>query len=220
MSDVAVHARRCGDGVRDQARRLRRCSGAGGVIRNALAALALPFRAAPVLAGARRWNPRADGGRRCRAGERCLADDAAGRRAHVRRGRCRPGGLSGVASALVGDVAITLLYLCGHLGEVVRHRVAVEVESRLFRRIATLPGLARIDVLRHTRCGVPVRDRTSPSRRSSSRSTPSSVLPPVVIRTPVQWVLRSPPQPATRLPEGVGVRHHAPNGRCSRRPPG
>ncbi|MGW4798936.1 ABC transporter ATP-binding protein, partial [Nonomuraea sp. NPDC004297] len=50
-----------------------------------------------------------------------------------------------VASALAGGLAGALLYLVGHLGEVVRHRVTLTVESRLFERVASLPGLRHIE---------------------------------------------------------------------------
>ncbi|GAA0926434.1 ABC transporter ATP-binding protein [Nonomuraea longicatena] len=50
-----------------------------------------------------------------------------------------------VASAIAGGLAVALLYLAGHLGEVVQHRVTLTVESRLFRRIAALPGLGHIE---------------------------------------------------------------------------
>jgi len=50
-----------------------------------------------------------------------------------------------IASAAVGGLAIALLYLSGHLTEVVQYRVTLTVESRLFRRIATLPGLRHLE---------------------------------------------------------------------------
>jgi ATP-binding cassette, subfamily B, bacterial len=50
-----------------------------------------------------------------------------------------------IASAVVGGLAIALLYLGGHLAEIVQQRVTLTVESRLFRRIATLPGLRHIE---------------------------------------------------------------------------
>ncbi|MEO3874364.1 ABC transporter ATP-binding protein [Nonomuraea sp. B12E4] len=50
-----------------------------------------------------------------------------------------------IASAIAGGLAIALLYLVGHLSEVVRHRVTMTVESRLFQRVATLPGLRHIE---------------------------------------------------------------------------
>ncbi|MBP2326664.1 ATP-binding cassette subfamily B protein [Kibdelosporangium banguiense] len=50
-----------------------------------------------------------------------------------------------IASAVVGGLTIALLYLGGHLAEVVQQRVTLTVESRLFRRIATLPGLGHIE---------------------------------------------------------------------------
>jgi ABC-type multidrug transport system fused ATPase/permease subunit len=50
-----------------------------------------------------------------------------------------------IASAAVGGLAVALLYLSGHLTEVVQYRVTLTVESRLFRRIATLPGLRHLE---------------------------------------------------------------------------
>lgn len=112
------------------------------MIRTAAAALALPFRAAPVVAvtalvltvvagaapAAGAWLTMS------LVDELTSPSASAGRAAFL-----------AVASALAGGVAIALLYLCGHLGEVVRHRVALTVESRLFQRIASLPGLRRIE---------------------------------------------------------------------------
>ncbi|MEO3788600.1 ABC transporter ATP-binding protein [Nonomuraea sp. B10E15] len=50
-----------------------------------------------------------------------------------------------IASALAGGLAIALLYLAGYLGEVVQHRVTLTVESRLFQRVAALPGLRHLE---------------------------------------------------------------------------
>ncbi|WP_220448852.1 ABC transporter ATP-binding protein [Nonomuraea mesophila] len=50
-----------------------------------------------------------------------------------------------IASAIVGGLAIALLYLTGYVGEVVQHWVTVTVESRLFQRVAALPGLRHIE---------------------------------------------------------------------------
>ncbi|MEV0195052.1 ABC transporter ATP-binding protein [Nonomuraea sp. NPDC050691] len=50
-----------------------------------------------------------------------------------------------IVSAIAGGLAIALLYLVGHLGEVVRHQVTLTVESRLFQRVAALPGLRHIE---------------------------------------------------------------------------
>ncbi|GAB2847716.1 ABC transporter ATP-binding protein [Lentzea nigeriaca] len=112
------------------------------MIRNALAALALPFRATPlvatvtlvltVLAGA----APASGAwlTMLLVDELTSGTASAGRAAFL-----------AVASALVGGLAIAVLYLGGHLGEVVHQRVTLTVESRLFRRIATLPGLRQIE---------------------------------------------------------------------------
>jgi ATP-binding cassette subfamily B protein len=112
------------------------------MIRNALAALALPFRATPlvatvtlvltVLAGA----APASGAwlTMLLVDELTSGTASAGRAAFL-----------AVASALVGGLAIAVLYIGGHLGEVVHQRVTLTVESRLFRRIATLPGLRQIE---------------------------------------------------------------------------
>lgn len=112
------------------------------MIRNAGAALALPFRAAPVIAGATLALTVLAGAAPAAGAwlTMLLVDE-------LTSGTASPGRAAflAVASALVGGVAIALLYLCGYLGEVVRQRVALTVESRLFRRVATLPGLARIE---------------------------------------------------------------------------
>jgi ATP-binding cassette subfamily B protein len=112
------------------------------VIRNAGAALALPFRAAPVIAGVTLVLTVLAGAAPAAGAwlTMLLVDE-------LTSGAVGPGRAAflAVASALVGGVAIALLYLCGYLGEVVRQRVALTVESNLFRRIATLPGLARIE---------------------------------------------------------------------------
>ncbi|MCX2952717.1 ABC transporter ATP-binding protein [Lentzea sp. NEAU-D7] len=112
------------------------------MIRNALAALALPFKAAPVLAGGTLALTVVAGAAPASGAwlTMLLVDELTSRQAGAGRAA-----FLAVASALVGGVAIALLYLCGHLGEVVRQRVAVTVESRLFQRVATLPGLARIE---------------------------------------------------------------------------
>ncbi|MCP2246510.1 ABC transporter ATP-binding protein [Lentzea aerocolonigenes] len=112
------------------------------MIRNAGAALALPFRAAPVIAGVTLALTVLAGAAPAAGAwlTMLLVDE-------LTSGTASPGRAAflAVASALVGGLAIALLYLCGYLGEVVRQRVALTVESNLFRRIATLPGLARIE---------------------------------------------------------------------------
>ncbi|MFC3890513.1 ABC transporter ATP-binding protein [Lentzea rhizosphaerae] len=112
------------------------------MIRNAGAALALPFRAAPVIAGVTLALTVLAGAAPAAGAwlTMLLVDE-------LTSGAAGPGRAAflAVASALVGGAAIALLYLCGYLGEVVRQRVALTVESNLFRRIATLPGLARIE---------------------------------------------------------------------------
>ncbi|GAA2690695.1 MULTISPECIES: ABC transporter ATP-binding protein [Actinosynnema] len=112
------------------------------MIRSATAALALPFRAAPalaavtlaltVLAGA---GPTASAWLTGLLVNELTSGTASAERAAV----------LAVGSALAGGGAVALLYLCGHLGDVVQHRVALTVESRLFRRIAALPGLRHVE---------------------------------------------------------------------------
>ncbi|MFS8097901.1 ABC transporter ATP-binding protein/permease [Lentzea alba] len=112
------------------------------MIRNAAAALALPFRATPLVAtitlvltvfagvapASGAWLTM------------LLVDE-------LTSGTASPGRAAflAVAAALVGGLAIALLYLGGHLGEVVQQRVTLTVESRLFRRVATLPGLRYVE---------------------------------------------------------------------------
>ena len=112
------------------------------MIRNAAAALALPFRAAPVVAGLTLALTVLAGAAPASGAwlTMLLVDE-------LTSGSATPGRAAflAVASALVGGLAIAMLYLCGYLGEVVRQRVALTVESRLFRRVATLPGLRHIE---------------------------------------------------------------------------
>ncbi|GLY53083.1 ABC transporter ATP-binding protein [Lentzea sp. NBRC 102530] len=111
------------------------------MIRAAGAALAVPFRAAPVLAsGTLVLTVVAGAAPAAGAWLTMLLVD--GLTSGIGTDRAV---FLAIASALVGGVAIALLYLTGYLGEVVRHRVAVTVESALFQRIATLPGLRRIE---------------------------------------------------------------------------
>ncbi|MEV6236962.1 ABC transporter ATP-binding protein [Lentzea sp. NPDC051838] len=111
------------------------------MIRNALAALALPFRATPLVAGVTLVltvfagaAPAAGAWLTKSLVDSLTSGTSPGRAAFL-----------AVAAALVGGLAIALLYVGGHLGEVVQQRVAVTVESRLFQRIATLPGLRWIE---------------------------------------------------------------------------
>ncbi|KJK45081.1 ABC transporter [Lentzea aerocolonigenes] len=112
------------------------------MIRNALAALALPFRATPLVAGVTlALTVFAGAAPAGGAWLTMLLVDS------LTSGTASPGRAAflAVASALAGGLAIALLYLGGHLGEVVQQRVAVTVESRLFQRIATLPGLRQLE---------------------------------------------------------------------------
>ncbi|HUQ58484.1 ABC transporter ATP-binding protein [Lentzea sp.] len=112
------------------------------MIRNAAAALALPFRAAPLITGATLALTVLAGAAPAAGAwmTMLLVDELTSHTASVGRAA-----FLAIASAVTGGIAIALLYLCGYLGEVVRHRVALTVESRLFRRVATLPGLRRIE---------------------------------------------------------------------------
>lgn len=112
------------------------------MIRNAAAALALPFRAAPVVATVTLVLTVVAGAAPAAGAwlTMLLVDELTAGTASAGRAV-----FLGVASALAGGLAIALLYLCGHLGEVVQQRVALVVEGRLFRRIATLPGLRHIE---------------------------------------------------------------------------
>lgn len=112
------------------------------MIRNAAAALALPFRATPLIATTTLVLTVVAGAAPASGAwlTMLLVNE-------LTSGTATPGRAAflAVASALVGGLAIALLYLGGHLGEVVQQRVALTVESRLFRRIATLPGLRHIE---------------------------------------------------------------------------
>src|SRR5688572_12257297 len=112
------------------------------MIRNAAAALALPFRATPVAATVT-FVLTVFAGAAPAGGAwltMLLVDE-------LTSGKATPGRAAflAVASALLGGLAIALLYLCGHLGEVIHQRVTLTVESRLFRRVATLSGLRQIE---------------------------------------------------------------------------
>ncbi|MGW6934576.1 ABC transporter ATP-binding protein [Lentzea sp. NPDC054927] len=112
------------------------------MIRNAAAALVLPFRAAPVVASMTLALTVLAGAAPATGAwlTKLLVEELTSGAASAGRAA-----FLAVASALAGGLAIALLYLCGHLGEVVQHRVTLTVESRLFRRIATLPGLRHIE---------------------------------------------------------------------------
>lgn len=112
------------------------------MIRNAVAALALPFRATPWTAGLTFVLTMLAGAAPASGAwlTMLLVDELTSGTAS--QGRAA---FLAVASALVGGFAIASLYLCGHLGEVVQQRVTLTVESRLFRRIATLPGLRHLE---------------------------------------------------------------------------
>ncbi|MFD4675685.1 ABC transporter ATP-binding protein [Lentzea sp. NPDC058450] len=112
------------------------------MIRTALAALAVPFRAAPVLAFGTLVLTVVAGAAPAAGAwlTASLVDELTSGAASTGHAV-----FLAVASALVGGAAIALLYLTGYLGEVVRSRVAVTVESALFQRIAALPGLRRIE---------------------------------------------------------------------------
>jgi ATP-binding cassette, subfamily B, bacterial len=117
-------------------------SAAHPAYRAAGTALALPFRAAPIIAtttllltilagvapASTTWLTM------------LLVDELAGGTASTIRAM-----LLALAAAVVGGLAMALLYLGGHLGEVLRHRVTLTVESRLFHRISTLPGLRHVE---------------------------------------------------------------------------
>lgn len=112
------------------------------MIRNAAAALALPFRATPLIATTTLVLTVFAGAAPASGAwlTMLLVNE-------LTSGTATPGRAAflAVASALVGGLAIAVLYLGGHLGEVVQQRVTLTVESRLFRRIATLPGLRHIE---------------------------------------------------------------------------
>jgi len=112
------------------------------MIRNAAAALALPFRATPVAATVTLVLTVFAGAAPAGGAwlTMLLVDE-------LTSGQATPGRAAflAVASALLGGLAIALLYLGGHLGEVIHQRVTLTVESRLFRRVASLSGLRQIE---------------------------------------------------------------------------
>ncbi|MFD5829308.1 ABC transporter ATP-binding protein [Lentzea sp. NPDC060358] len=112
------------------------------MIRTAATALALPFRAAPVIAGGTLALTVLAGAAPAAGAwlTMLLVDELTSHTASAGRAA-----FLAIASAVTGGVAIALLYLCGYLGEVVCQRVALTVEGALFRRVATLPGLRRIE---------------------------------------------------------------------------
>ncbi|RAS65986.1 ATP-binding cassette subfamily B protein [Lentzea atacamensis] len=112
------------------------------MIRNAVAALALPFRATPLIATTTLVLTVVAGAAPASGAwlTMLLVDELTSGTASAGRAA-----FLAVTSALVGGSAIALLYLGGHLGEVVQQRVALTVESRLFQRVATLRGLRQIE---------------------------------------------------------------------------
>ncbi|PWK84976.1 ATP-binding cassette subfamily B protein [Lentzea atacamensis] len=112
------------------------------MIRNAVAALALPFRATPLVATTTLALTVVAGAAPASGAwlTMLLVDELTSGTASAGRAA-----FLAVTSALVGGFAIALLYLGGHLGEVVQQRVALTVESRLFQRVATLRGLRQIE---------------------------------------------------------------------------
>ncbi|MFC4010046.1 ABC transporter ATP-binding protein [Nonomuraea purpurea] len=110
--------------------------------RAGVAALALPFRSAPVSATTTLALTVFAGAAPATGAwlTRLLVDELTSGAASTGRAV-----FLAIASAIAGGLAIALLYLAGHLGEVVRHRVTLTVESRLFQRVATLPGLRHIE---------------------------------------------------------------------------
>jgi ATP-binding cassette subfamily B protein len=114
----------------------------GSTSRAGAAALALPFRAAPVAATAALALTVLAGAAPATGAwlTMLLVDELTSGTASTERAV-----FLGLAAATVGGLATALLYLCGHFGEVVQHRVTLTVESRLFRRIATLPGLRHLE---------------------------------------------------------------------------
>ncbi|MCF6468694.1 ABC transporter ATP-binding protein [Nonomuraea sp. MG754425] len=110
--------------------------------RTGAAALALPFRATPVAAGTSLVLTVLAGVAPATGAwlTMLLVDELTSGAASAGRAA-----FLAVASALAGGLAGALLYLVGHLGEVVRHRVTLTVESRLFERVASLPGLRHIE---------------------------------------------------------------------------
>lgn len=110
--------------------------------RNAAAALALPFRAAPVAATVTLVVTVLAGVAPASTAwlTMLLVDELTSGSASVGRAV-----FLAIASAVVGGFTTAVLYLGGYLGEVVGQRVTLTVESRLFRRVATLPGLGHIE---------------------------------------------------------------------------
>ena len=112
------------------------------VYRAAGAALALPFRSAPMAATATLALTVFAGVAPASAAwlTMLLVEELTAGSASTGRAV-----LFAVAAAIAGGLAIALLYLAGHLAEIVQQRVTLTVESRLFRRTSTLPGLGHIE---------------------------------------------------------------------------
>ncbi|SHF93170.1 ABC transporter ATP-binding protein [Streptoalloteichus hindustanus] len=110
--------------------------------RAAASALALPFRAAPVAATATLLLTVAAGVAPATGAwlTMLLVDELTSGAASTGRAV-----FLALAAAVVGGLGAALLYLGGHLAEVVRRRVGLMVESRLFRRVAAFPGLRHIE---------------------------------------------------------------------------
>ncbi|GAB1513086.1 ABC transporter ATP-binding protein [Actinophytocola sp. KF-1] len=110
--------------------------------RAAAVALALPFRAAPVVATATLLLTVVAGtAPACGAWlTMLLVDELTAGTASTGRAV-----LLALAGAVAGGLAIVLLYVGGHLGEVLQHRVTLTVESTLFHRVSTLPGMRHLE---------------------------------------------------------------------------
>ncbi|MFI7672208.1 ABC transporter ATP-binding protein [Actinophytocola sp. NPDC049390] len=110
--------------------------------RAAAAALALPFRAAPVVATVTLLLTVVAGVAPAGGAwlTMLLVDELTAGTAST--GRVV---LLAVAGAAVGGLAIALLYVGGHLGEVLQQRVTLTVESALFHRVSTLPGMRHLE---------------------------------------------------------------------------
>jgi ATP-binding cassette subfamily B protein len=110
--------------------------------RAAAAALALPFRAAPVVATATLLLTMVAGAAPAGGAwlTMLLVDELTAGTAST--GRVV---LLAVAGALVGGLGLAVLYVVGHLGEVVQQRVTLTVESALFHRVSTLPGMRHFE---------------------------------------------------------------------------
>lgn len=110
--------------------------------RAAAAALALPFRAAPAVATATLLLTVVAGAAPAAGAwlTMLLVDELTAGTAST--GRVV---LLAVAGALVGGCALAVLYVVGHLGEVLQQRITLTVESALFHRVSTLPGMRHFE---------------------------------------------------------------------------